>query len=142
MSRLKAAGLYITPLLLVAFAVSLWIYILKPMTVKFIARQIPVINASQDIATIEVDSFDLSILRLQLIARGLSVKFKNDLSLQPPLVADYISAQLDIFDLIVGQINLSKVTIESFQWSVNLASDSSKVKTRLPVGEIFKLLDQ
>ena len=115
-SRIKSAGLYITPLLLLGGGVTLWIYLLKPMTIGFITRQIPVINAAQDIATIEVDAIDLSILRLQLIARGLSVKFKKDLSNQPPLVADFVSAQFDIFDLIVGHINLSKVTIDSFQW--------------------------
>lgn len=141
MSRMKSVGFYLTPLLLLAGAVSLWIYVLKPMTIGFLVRQIPVINASQDFATLEVDSIDLSILKLQLVARGLSVKFKKDLGKQPPLVADYVSAQLDIFDLIVGQINLSKVTIESLQWSPNLASDSSRTKVRLPVGEIFKLLE-
>lgn len=141
MNRLKSAGLYLSPLILIIGAVVTWTLVLKPMTIKFIIRQIPKINSSQHIATFEVDKIDLSLLKLQLIAQGLSVKFKKDLSKQPPLVIDYVSAQLDIFDLIVGHVNISKLTIDSAQWSYNLTPDNSKNKTHLPFDEIFKLLE-
>ena len=141
MNRIKRASLFITPLLLILMITTAWIQVLKPLAIKFIADQIPKINSAQDIAQIEVENIDLSLLKLQLIARGLKVQFKKD-SLEPLLV-DNVSAQLDIFDLIVGHINLSKVIIDSAQWSYAVAPNGSakNKKLNIPVEEIFKFLE-
>lgn len=141
MSRLKNTGLYLAPLFLLILTVSLWVSVLKPMTLSFLLRQIPKINESQSIVHIEVDKIDFSLLKLQLSAQGLNLKFKKNLINQPSLMVDHVTAQLDIFDLIVGHINLSKLIIESAQWSYTVSTDTAKTKATLPIDDVFKLLE-
>lgn len=141
MSRIKRSGLYATPLLVLAIIVTTWIQLLKPLAIKFIAEQIPYINSSQNFVSLQVEKIDLSLLRLQLIVQGLKLEFKNDSDKLQPFFIDNASLQLDIFDLIIGHINLSKIIIDGAKWSYNLPAGPTQKKKQIPFSEIFKFLE-
>ncbi len=145
MSKLKHASLYATPLLLLIVLTTLWTQVLKPLAVSFIIQQIPKVNSAQDIIYIDVEKIDLSILKLQLRAQGIKIKFKNKSENKAdslsPLLVNNIIAQLDIFDLIVGQINISKVIIDSAHWTYDIKTDNLNNKISVPVDTIFKYLN-
>lgn len=139
MNFIKRINIFAIPLLLIIVAATLWSQIFRPLTIKFIYTQIEKINTSQNIAHIEIEKIDLSILRLQLVAQGLKVEFNKESSKLAPLLVDNVSVHLDIFDLIIGHINLSKVIINSAQWSYEIIDDGSR--DPVPVDKIFKLVE-
>jgi|GEM_PF-5234740 len=138
MTKLSRASLYATPILLILLLNLLWTQLLKPLAINLITAQIPKINSAQDILTLKVNKIDLSILKLQLLADGLQVEFKKNSELLTPFVANKVSVQLDIFDLIVGHLNIAKLTFEDVRWSYDLKFKSSEKKIILPVEMLFK----
>ncbi|MEK6628810.1 MAG: translocation/assembly module TamB domain-containing protein, partial [Bdellovibrionota bacterium] len=140
-NKLSRSTLIVTPLLLLIATAILWSQVLKPAAINLITEQIPKLNSEQDIVNIEVEKIDLSILKLQLLADGLKVKIKNNPDTPAPVTIKKTVIQLDIFDLIIGQINISKVILDGARWNYNLKIDSSDQKITIPVEAIFKYLN-
>lgn len=148
MKFVRRLSLYIAPFLLITILTLLWTQFIKPITIDFIYRQIPKINSSQNSVTLEINKIDLSLLKLQLIAEGIKVNFKeNPMQTSPqeaplaPLEVEKVNAQIDVFKLIVGQLAFSKIAIESLHWSYNFTPKNADKKTDLPVKLLFQYLE-
>lgn len=139
MITLKRAGIFATPILILGIIAIVWLQVLKPLFLDFAIRQIPKINESQNYVNIKVDKFDVSVLKLQLLADSVSVQFNHELNL-PPIYINDLSAQIDLFDLIVGQVNLSKLVINKIKWSYEITLDKTSEKIKIPSELIFKYL--
>lgn len=139
MRYIKHTGLLATPLLLIIATVIAWNQLFKPLTIKFISERIAKINSSQNVAQIEIEKIDLSLLKLQVIAQGLKIEFKKDAPHLAPLNVNGLSIQLDVFNLIIGHISLSKVIIDSAQWTYEITTNANR--ETLPIDEIFKFLE-
>lgn len=133
------------PLLFLIVAIILWTQTLKPLAVNFIVQQIPKLNSTQDLIYLEIKKIDLSLLKLQLTIDDLKIFFKKEVATKnsdqyiSPLVINTARVQLDIFDLIIGQINISKVIIDTIHWDYNVRLDNTK-KSVLPAETIFNFL--
>lgn len=143
MNRYKKLIILSTPLAILLAISVLWTQALKPLAIHFIRTQIPKINSSQDVVSIEVGNIDISLLKLQLSADDISIQFKGDAKNLQPLNVGHSIAQLDIFDLVIGQINLSKISIDRALWNVDLAKLATKNQAtkpaKIPVDEIFSI---
>lgn len=139
--KAKRISLIATPFIVLGLVALMWIQLIKPKVIEFITAQIPRINSAQNVVALSVESIDLSLLKLQLIAHGLKVEFKDN-SFEP-LSVTTASGQLDIFDLIIGRLNLSKVTIDTATWTYEIKKDNNSAKSedlKVPVEDIFKYL--
>lgn len=138
--KVRRLNLFLTPALVLLTLATLWFQVIKPSLVDFIRRQIPQINQMQSMAYITVGDIDLSLLRLQLSALDIRAEFNKDLNLQP-ISASNIGVQLDIFDLIVGQISLARVTATGLSWHYEVIPSTDKDMPQIPVDKIFSALD-
>lgn len=139
--KAKRLSLLATPFIVLGLVALLWVQLIKPKVISFISAQIPKINAAQNTVNLSVGRIDLSLLKLQLIAHDLKVEFKDN-SFETLSVTS-ASGQLDIFDLIIGRINLSKVIIDTATWTYEIKNEVSSPKTadlKVPTEDIFKYL--
>ena len=140
--RLHAFGLYLSPLIILILAAAGWEFILKPQAVQFIKNQIPTVNRAQNYVDINVDALDLSLIKLQLTAGAVSIQFKGTLNKLNPVTIGRITAQLDPFKLLVGQLSLSKLQVNELQGSFIIKPGKAGPMGELPTEEIFKILPQ
>ncbi|MEQ1722395.1 MAG: translocation/assembly module TamB domain-containing protein, partial [Pseudobdellovibrio sp.] len=139
--KTKRISLIATPFIVLGLVALLWIQIIKPKVIEFITVQVPKINSAQSAVVVAVEKIDISILKLQLNAYGLKVEFKEPLL--ETLSVSTVSGQLDIFDLIIGRVNLSKLIIESATWTYEVKKNNdtpNPEKIKIPTEEIFKYL--
>jgi translocation and assembly module TamB len=137
--KTKRISLIVTPFIILGLVALLWVQFIKPKVIDFIAAQLPKINSSQSSVAVGVDKIDISLIKLQLTAYGLKIEFKEPV-LDTINVAS-VSGQLDIFDLIIGRVNLSKVIIDSAIWTyeINSTKDTPE-KIKIPTEDIFNYL--
>lgn len=138
MMNFKRISILATPIILIIIISSIWVNFIKPTAIEMIEKQIPKINSKQDIIEISVGKIDLSLLKLQLQANDIVFKIKNQ-DLAPVTVKEMI-AQLDVFDLIVGQINISKLYIDSFNIGYIFDTNGPEKKIKIPTELIFEYL--
>lgn len=140
MISFKRASLYLTPILIIATIATVWTQILKPAALNLISKQIPKLNSSQNYVQIQIEDFDISLFKLQLIANNVQVNFNQTTQLSP-FKATHLTAQLDLFDLIVGQINIAKIIIDNADWDYAIKITDSDKKPKIPTDLIFKYLN-
>lgn len=139
--KTKLISLILSPVLVLISLAIIWLQIVKPSVLEFITAQIPRVNSMQDVAHLEVGRLDLSLLKLQLIAHDTQVSFKSQTSSLQPVAVQKISAQVDIFDLIIGQISLAKIQIEGANWNYQVAPSDDSPLPEIPVEDIFKVIE-
>lgn len=128
-----------TPFGIFLFAALFWLQFAKPALISFIKEQIPQVNVRQDAVLVQVGDIDISLLRLQLLARNVQIEIlKKDAGVRPILITE-ARAQIDIFNLMVGQLNISKVSIFGAKADVEV-KDKSDEPFKIPVEEIFSSL--
>jgi translocation and assembly module TamB len=120
--------------LIVAF---LWLQVAKPAVIGFIKSQIPQVNVRQDVVLVQVGDVDISLLKLQLITKDIDIEFLDKEANIKPVHIEEARAQLDIFNLMVGQLNVSKVTIVGAQLDLELKESKSDEPAKIPVDQIF-----
>lgn len=125
-----------------AFAL-LWLIILKPMALRIIVSEMPRVNAVQDAVHVEVGKVDISLMRLQLLAEDVKITVRDLQSPVAPINIRYASAQLDLFDLLVGQLNIAKISIDGMMVKIKLtASKSDTPLPQIPIEKIFSITKQ
>lgn len=125
----RRLGIIATPILVLSLMAFGWLQIIKPKLVKFAFEQLPRINAAQDAVFIEVENFDFSLMKLQLYADNIKLSVNKIPQLTSPFKISHVTAQIDIFDLIIGQLTMSKITLENLRGSylhINAASDAEE----------------
>ncbi|MCC2678955.1 MAG: hypothetical protein K0R29_1531 [Pseudobdellovibrio sp.] len=128
-----------TPFAIFLAVAFVWLQFAKPALISFIKQQIPQVNVRQDAVLLQVGDIDISLLRLQLIAKDVSVEIlKKDTGLKPVQIGE-ARAQIDIFNLMVGQLNISKVSVYNATIDVEL-KESSDEPFKIPVEQIFSSL--
>lgn len=136
----RRLGFYLTPVLVIATLATLWFLIIKPSLLEFVTAQLPRVNQVQNVVHVEVGGLDLSLLRLQITAFDVKATFRGPEQLEP-LHIDTLRAQADIFDLIIGQIQLARVTADGVQWRYAVKPSDSTEPPRIPVPDIFRILE-
>lgn len=132
----RKALVYLTPLLAVSLVMLIWFQAAKPALVNYVKSQLPKVNTAQNVAVVQIQDFDISILKLQASILGLHVNF-NDPKLNPISVGR-IDAQLDLFNLIIGIPKVSKLTINGARAKFHIPADDSKDPLpEIPVDKIF-----
>ena len=136
--KLKRSLAIATPFIIFLVFTYIWIGFAKPYVLKLITEQIPKLNQVQNIVHIEVGSTDISLLKLQLSASQVVVNFKDEsLGLKPINVED-IAADVDIFNLIVGRINISKINIHKALVGIEIKESATPFKPlQIPIEKIF-----
>ena len=129
---------YLTPLLTVLVVVLVWLQFAKPALINYVKSQIPKVNSSQKVAAIQIQDFDISILKLQVSVIGLHVEFVDPKIKLKPIQIGRIDAQLDLFNLIIGIPRVSKLTIDSADVSFDIPEDNSNDPLPdIPIEKIF-----
>lgn len=146
----KASGKHFVfalgPLIVLLVLSGTWIQVIKPLAIRFITEQIPKVNSAQNIVTLKAQDIDISLLRLQVVANAVTVS-PHDGVLGPDVHPEdlhikQLTAQLDFFDLIIGQINLSKLVIDTPELTmhINGPSHDNSPPPEIPTDLIFKYL--
>ena len=135
--------IYLTPIILfMAFAFA-WKVIVHPRIVTWALEQTPKINASQDFVDLQIGNLDFSLLKLQATVDHVQVRFKNELKNYSPLSIERIKIQVNPFELLVGQLNITSVQIENFNWDLDESVFASNSKPKaLPLDMIFRYLPE
>lgn len=137
--RLKRLIVVSTPFAIFLLAGLLWMQVIKPAVITFVKSQIPKVNSMQNVVLVEIGDIDISLLKLQLIAKDLTLSLieKNEI-LPKPIVVKTATAQLDIFNLIIGQLNISKVTLDKAYIEAHVKKDPKTTELPdIPVDLIF-----
>lgn len=144
MRRFTRFGIYLGPVFVLALVVLAWVYIIHPQLTSWIQSKLPELNASQEYVNIQYEDLDISLLKLKVSANKVEVQFKNEFVKYPPIEIESIKAQLNPFDLLVGQIKLSSIILDQVKWNLSddLLTESKDPITELPVDVIFKYLPQ
>ena len=130
--------IYLTPVLAILIVALIWLQAIKPAIVSYVKSQIPKANEAQKIAHIQIQDFDISVLKLQVSVIGLHVEFLDPKLKLKPISVGRIDAQLDLFNLIIGIPNVSKLTIDSADVSFDIPEDNSNEPLpEIPVEKIF-----
>jgi hypothetical protein len=130
--------IYLTPVLGILLVTLIWLQAIKPAIVGYVKSQIPKVNSSQKVAQIQIQDFDISILKLQISVIGLHVEFLDPNLKIKPVNVGRIDAQLDLFNLIIGIPNVSKLTIDNADVSFDIPEDNSNDPLpEIPVEKIF-----
>ncbi len=138
-TRLTLMG---SPALLIVFVSLIWIYVAQPFVIKTLQEQFPQINKKQNHVVVKVETFDISLLKLQLLLKNVSLQSKKDES--STLTSDLIRLQVNPFDLIIGQISLSYVEINRLQGEVRseLFKTNEQTNKEIDLTGLFKVLPQ
>lgn len=144
MKKLTRAGIYLGPFFVLVLVVLTWIYIIHPQVTHWIQSKLPEINTAQEFVNVEYEDLDISLLKLKATATGVVVHFKNDLAKYPDIKINNIKAQLNPFELLIGRLKLSSITLEKVSWSLadDMFTKSNEPLSEIPVDEIFKYLPQ
>lgn len=137
--------IYITPFFFIALVVLTWKFILHPQIASWVQSKIPAINSSQNYADIRFNKFHISLLKLQVSASDVEVKFKNDFKKFESLNVEQIKIQINPFELLIGQLSLTSITLEQLNWNFSdraLESHSKKAAEDLPLDILFKKLPE
>ncbi|MFZ3230323.1 MAG: translocation/assembly module TamB domain-containing protein [Pseudobdellovibrio sp.] len=144
MTKLTKFIIYMGPLFILGLFILLWVYILHPQVINWVNTKIPELNASQNYVTLKYDDLDISLLKLKVTVKNVEVSFKNEFSKFPPLIVENIQAQLNPFELLIGQINISSITLNKVNWSISdsMIPASKDSISELPIDLIFHYLPQ
>lgn len=141
--KLKRLIVIATPFAIFLAVALTWLLILKPMAIQLIVSEMPRVNTIQDVVTVEVGKIDISLIRLQLQAEDVRLTFRDPKSPVAPLQIRYASAQLDLFDLLVGQLSIAKVSLDGFSAQIQLeSSKDDSPPPRIPIEKIFSITKQ
>lgn len=139
--KIKLISLILSPILVLVSLAIIWLQIVKPSIIEFISAQVPRVNEMQQAVAIEVGRLDLSLLKLQLIAYDINIAFKDSSLPFEPIKIQKASGQVDIFDLMIGQLSLSKVQLDGAQWKYTATPPSDSPMPEIPVEDIFKIVE-
>lgn len=129
---------YLTPVLAILVVALIWLQGIKPAIVSYVLSQIPKVNSSQKVAHVQIQDFDISILKLQVSVIGLHVEFLDPKLKLKPVRVGRIDAQLDLFNLIIGIPKVSKLVIDSAEASFDIPDDNSNEPLpEIPIEKIF-----
>lgn len=141
--KLKRLIVIATPFAIFSAVALMWLLILKPMAVRLIVSELPRVNTMQNVVHLEVGKIDISLMRLQLQAEDVKVSFKDEKIPVAPVQVRYASAQLDLFDLLIGQLSIAKVSLDGMVTQVQLeASKDDSPTPHIPVEKIFSITKQ
>lgn len=138
-TRLTLMG---SPALLILCIGLLWLYVAKPFVIKTLQVQFPQINKNQSQVLVKVESFDISLLKLQLELQNVSLQSKKDAPSK--LTSDLIRLQINPFDLIIGQISLSYIEINRLNGEIRseLFKTNEKSNKEIDLTQLFKFLPE
>lgn len=144
MKKIARASIYFGPVIILTLFILAWIYVIHPQVTGWIQSKLPELNSSQDYVTIKYEDLDISLLKLKVTANNVVVIFKNDLSKYPEIQVGSIKAQLNPFDLLIGQIDLSSITLDKIHWQLSdsIFTTNNDPASEIPVDLIFKYLPQ
>ncbi len=131
------------PIFIVMLFIFGWKQWAHPAIVKLIQSQVPKLNQAQNIADFSFENFDFSVLRMQVQVTNIEVSFKKEFSAYQKLILPRIKAQINPFDLLIGRINVSAITVDNLKWQVSdeiFSGPSSQAK--LPLDALFKQLPE
>lgn len=137
--------IFLTPLFFLALAIGAWKFVLHPQIVNWVHAQIPKWNSSQKFVEFEFDELHISLLKLQLSASNVEVRFKNDLIAFESFKVHEVKIQVSPFDLLVGQLNINSITFYEMNWNFSDKAFLSNTKSShedLPIDAFFKYLPQ
>lgn len=142
-AQLKRLIVIATPFAIFLAVALAWVLFLKPLALRLIASELPRVNTIQDIVNIEVEKIDISLMRLQLQAENVKIAFRDPQSPIKPIQIRFASAQLDFFDLLIGQLNIAKVSVDGMTTQIKIeASKDNSPPPTLPIEKIFTITKQ
>lgn len=138
-TRLTLMG---SPAVFILIIGLVWIYVAKPFVIKTLQEQFPRVNQKQNHVSVRVENFDISLLKLQLELKNISLQSNKDSTSK--LTSDLIRLQINPFDLIIGQISLSFVEINKLQGEIGsqLFKTPDKSNKEIDLSALFKFLPQ
>lgn len=132
-----------SPIVIFALAVGAWVFIFSPALTNYIKSQVPKINSSQDFVIVNLDSIDISLLRLQATVKNTRIEFLKQKLPFSDIKAEKILLQIDPFKLLIGQIESSHIVIENASWHLDESQlPTSKSTDDLPLDELFNILPE
>ena len=137
--------IYFTPLFFLLLLISAWKFALHPQLVIWVKNKLPELNASQDFVDVDFKDLQISLLKLQVSASEVTITFKKKLSRFQSLNIAEVRAQINPFELLIGQLNINSIIFDSLNWELtdDAFASSEKAKTaEIPVDLIFKYLPQ
>ncbi len=140
----KASKFFLLLPLLSVLAITFgWKRYGHPLFVAWLQQQVPKLNASQEYVDVNFQSLDFSLLKLQAQLGRVEIKFKNQHSVFNKIEIARAKAQLNPFDLLIGRLNVSAITIDHLRWDISdeLFSGTS-APAKLPLEQLFKFLPE
>ena len=139
-----------TPLFIIIGIILVWNFWAKDQFTKYVSDylsvKLPEIAEMQNFAELKVESIDFSILKLQASAKNIDFKFKNDLSYLNQVHVDTIKIQIDPFNLLIGQLSVSYIKIDSAHWFLDesgfkkIFAKSNQAPPEIQLEKLFKIL--
>lgn len=142
MKRWVNTGILATsPIIILGAITAVWIFWLSPTLSNYIQSQLPKINASQDLVTVDFAKVEISLAKLQAIIKNPSVEFRKEKFSFAPITAEKVLIQIDPFRLLIGQIESSHIILEGASWQLDESQlPTSNSKDDLPLDNLFKTL--
>ena len=140
--------IYFTPLLILLLLIAAWKYALHPHLASWIKGKLPEFNAAQEYVDVDFNDLHISLLKLQFSATDVTFSFKNKFSRFNFLKIAEVRAQINPFELLIGQLNLNSIVLDNLNWELTeaaLTATDSEGKTKpseIPIDLVFKYLPQ
>lgn len=117
MKKSTKVSLALAPAISLIILGILWMTLIKPWVLRTATSQIPRVNTLQDMVSLNVGSVDFSLLKLQIYATDVSVTLNKDVS--NTVTVPVMRLQIDPFNLLIGQLNISYVRLDNSKVSLN-----------------------
>ncbi len=133
---------FLVPVLILILIISVWKSIVHPLISQWVQDQVPQINSSQEFINVNFESLDFSLLKMQGYLKNVEISFKGKYADLKTIKAEQVKAQLNPFDLLVGRLKLSSISIEKLNWGLTdkFFDSTSEPISDLPLDMIFKQL--
>lgn len=140
MSKKNQIKLALAPALSLVLISLIWIFGLKPLTLTYIDKKIPELLNQQPHIKLKYEKIDFSLTQLQLSLKNLELETTTGfLKINIP----FAKAQLDPFNIFIGQLSFSYFKIDQAQVSLheNLwANNNKETDLTLDLAPLFKIL--
>ena len=150
MKKATRLALFSSPAFFLALLSLIWIYVAKPYVLELTKKTILSLNQKQNFVDVKFDQVDLSLLKLQMSIKDLSVSAQESHPEKLPLKPIHVGLlrfQVDPFSLAVGQFSLSQIVISNLQTEQNLTELKKMIKKdnknddKIDLSHFFEILE-
>ena len=151
MKKATRLALFSSPAFFLALLSLIWIYVAKPYVLELTKKTILSLNQKQNFVDVKFDQVDLSLLKLQMSIKDLSVSAQESHPEKLPLKPIHVGLirfQVDPFSLAVGQFSLSQIVISNLQTEQNLTELKKMIKKdnknddKIDLSHFFEILEK